>query len=255
MSMLAKEKTCRRAARAALAAAASAALALACALPAAADEAGTGGRDSFELNLSMEVSDVLDPDAPVHPVTVTVVGPDGEPVVGAEVAYEFVEPNPLYYVPPDGSGEPGEYAPQAGGMALAGEAVTDESGTARVEGIVRGCDYLVEATAGGYEPYSSTHTCKGTGSERWSIRLERAPVKPVPPAGGDSGSGDAGGSGSSTAGAGSDQGFGAGWEGFLPWLSITGDALLPWLLALSGAALAAFAAAVLARRKKDGADA
>ena len=251
MGMLAKAGTYRqRAARAALAAAASAALALACALPAAADEAGGG--DSFELNLSMEVSDVLDPDAPVHPVTVTVAGPDGEPVAGASVAYEFAGPNPLYYVPPDGSGEPGEYAAderaQAGGMALAGEAVTDESGTARVEGIVQGCDYLVEATADGYEPYSSTHTCKGTGSEQWSIRMERAPVKPVPPAGGGSGSG--------AAGAGSDQGFGAGWEGFLPWLSVTGDALLPWLLALSGVGLAALALAVLAhRRKKDGADA
>lgn len=113
MGMLAKAGTHRqRASRAALALSASAALALACALPAAADEVGTGGGDSFELNLSMEVSDVLDPDAPVHPVTVSVAGPDGEPVAGAEVAYEFVEPNPLYYVPPDGSGEPGEYAPR-----------------------------------------------------------------------------------------------------------------------------------------------
>lgn len=253
MGMLAKAGTYRqRAARAALAAATSAALALACALPAAADEAGEG--DGFELNLSMEVSDVLDPDAPVHPVTVTVAGPDGEPVAGASVAYEFAGPNPLYYVPPDGSGEPGEYAAdgraQAGGMALAGEAVTDESGTARVEGIVRGCDYLVEATADGYEPYSSTHTCKGTGSEQWFIRLERASGEVVPPAGDGSGSGDAGGSGSG-AGAGS----GASWGGLFPWLSVTGDALLPWLLALSGAGLAALALTLLARRRKDDADA
>lgn len=126
-------------------------------------------------------------------------------------------------------------------MALAGEAVTDGSGTARVEGIVRGCDYLVEATAEGYEPYSSTHTCKGTGSEQWPIRLERASGEVVPPA--------AGGSGSAAGGS------GAFWDGLFPWLSVTGDALLPWLLALSGAALAALALALLARRRKDGADA
>lgn len=231
--------------RVALALAGMTALALACALPAAADEAGGG--DAFDLNLRMEVTDVIDSDAPVHPVTVTVAGPEGEPVAGAKVTYLFVEPNPLYYIPPETNAPAGEYAAesaayadlpraQAGTMVLSGATVCDDSGSARVEGIVRGCDYLVEAQAGGYKSYSNTHTCKGTGSEQWTIAMERESGQ-----GGGSGDGPDSGSGSVSP---------------LPWLSMTGDELLPWLLAGVGAALVGVAAVVLAsRRKKDGADA
>lgn len=264
MGMFAIRSGCRQAVRAALALAASAALALACALPAAADEAGGQEKDSFDLNLRMDVADVADPDAPAHPVTVTVVGDGGEPVAGAKIAYVFVEPNPEYYVPPEADVPAGEYAAAplaeaSGTMALSGEAVCDGSGRARVEGIVRGCDYEVRATAEGYRAYVGTHTCKGLGSEAWEVVMEKMPAGGGEP-GGSGGSGGTtvpGGSGSS-GGSGSGSGFGGGSGSAVPfpWLAVTGDAALPWLLALSGAVLSGFALVALARRRrKDGADA
>lgn len=236
------EQAHKSAGRAALAVAAAAALALACALPAAADEAGEG--DGFDLNLSMEVADVIDPDAPVHPVTVTVAGEDGEPVAGAKVSYAFLEPNSVYYVPPEAGGQPGRYAEAPEPMALSGEAVTDGAGKARVEGVVRGCDYEVRATAEGYAPYAGTHTCRGLGSEAWDVVMQKAPDE----------SGSLGGSGGSDASLGGSAGPG-GYGGFFRWLAKTGDAMQPWLLALAGVALSAFALAAIARRRKDGADA
>lgn len=232
MGMLAETTIRARAVRAALALAAAAlTLALTLALPAAAEEVGAGGGGSFDLNLRMQVQDAPDPDAPVHPVTVEVAGEGGEPVAGAKVTYRFIEPNPVYYVPPESGGEPGEYAAEASGsMALSGEAVTDARGKARVEGIVRGCDYEVSAAAAGYKPYVNTHTCRGAGSEAWRVVMQKAPEV--------GGSGGSGGSG-----------------GLLPWLVKTGDGLLPWLLALSGAALVGLALAALARRKREAADA
>lgn len=251
MGMFAIRSGCRQAVRAALALAASAALALVCALPAAADEAGGEGEDSFDLNLRMDVADVIDPDAPVHPVTVTVLGNGGEPVAGAELSYVFVEPNPEYYVPPEADVPAGEYAAEAladssGGMALSGRAVTDDAGRARVEGIVRGCDYEVRATAEGYKPYANTHTCRGLGSEAWDVVMQKVPDEGDPPGGSDGG-----------AAPGSPDGdAGSGFGGPLAWLARTGDAALPWLLALSGVALSGFALAALARRRrKGGADA
>ena len=125
-------------------------------------------------------------------------------------------------------------------MVLSGEAVTDSSGTVRVEGIVRGCDYEVRASAAEHKPYVNTHTCKGLDSESWEIVMERASAENDP----------LDGSGGGAASDGNDSGTSA----YPAWLVKTGDAVLPWLLALAGLGLSGFALAALARRKKVGAD-
>lgn len=235
----------RRAVRAVLTIAAAVALALGVALPAAADEVGTEEGSDFDIALHMEVVDVADPNVSTHPVTVTVVNSGGDPVVGATVAYSFKAANPEYYVPPRTDAPEGEYATAElaqglDSMVLSGEAVTDSSGTVRVGGIVRGCDYEVRASAAEHKPYVNTHTCKGLDSESWEIVMERASAENDP----------LDGSGSGAASDGNDSG-----TSVSPiWLAKTGDAAFPWLLALSGLGLSGFALAALARRKKAGAN-
>lgn len=206
-----------------------------------------GGDGSFDLNLSMSVAAADDPDAPVHPVSVHVSNLLGEHVGGARVAYalqsDYADPD----APVTAVVEPALAARTASGMVRAGSAVTAPDGTADLEGIVAGCDYMVSVEADGHTRYERVHTCKGDEGERWEVVMEKT-----------GGSGGSGGSSGSTEPAGSpgapgDDG-GAGPLLRLPSLLVTGDALGPVALCAAGTLLAAAALIALALRRRGARD-
>lgn len=231
------------------------ALSLAAGAPAAfADEVGGGG--SFELNLSMRVSPADDPDAEVHPVAVHVTNHLGEHVGSARVSYELRSAYAVASADASAAAALPLSAPAAAegsssatratsGMVRSGTAVTAEDGTADLEGIVAGCDYLVSIEADGHTRYERVHTCKGTGDERWEIVMEK-----IEDSGGgsDAGGSSGGDSGSNPAGAG---GSGAGSSFPLSTLTRTGDALAPLALGAVGALFAAVSLVLLARGRRD----
>lgn len=219
---------------------------------ASADGGEVNGAEAFKLHLAMEVETAIDPTAPVHPVAVTVTDETGAPVTGAAVTYQFVGTNETYRIAQEAEVQAAE-APGAT-MALSGQASTGADGSADIQGIVRGCDYRVEVSKAGYRTYSNTHACKGLGSEQWAVVLAKT---------GGSGEGEGQDQGIPTTpihvGTGSNFGLDSGSDKArpLPWLAITGDPLLPWLLATLGVALVGgvVVCGVLARRRpKGGAD-
>lgn len=221
--------------------AAALALCLAASAPAAfADE--VDGDGSFELNLSMSVEAADDPEAAVHPVSVHVSDRQGAHVGGARVTYELRSDYASAASAPAtaASAEPRA----ASGMVRAGEAVTLPDGTADLEGVVLGCDYLLTVEADGRVRHESVRTCAGENGERWEVVMERT-VGPGGPSGEPVGDGT---------GAGTADGQGPGLSFPLPALTRTGDALGPLALGASGVLLAAAALVLLARRRKDARD-
>ena len=234
------------------------ALVLACAAalatPRAADAARLQeGADEFEVSVQTDVLAAVDPDAELCDVAIHVADDAGDHVGAARVDVAAVPPNAAEENGVSGAGADAVLqtttvvsadGAAGGSHAVSASGTTSSDGRVLLPNAAVGATYKVLAVKDGHEEYEGRFVCAGSEGETWEVVLNRIPdpvtpdpdpvpdpdPKPVSLPSAD-GSQDA------------DRVIKP-----LPWLSVTGDALLPLALGSLALLIAAGIVAFWSRR-------